>query len=147
MFISSLGFASSRFGCSLFTYHSSVDHIHLILYVSNIFLTSSSFTLITRVIFRLSSEFTIFDLGPLSFFLGIATSRSDKEVFLSQTSFAKDILSRSDMATCNPYATPSDTKLKLSLDSDHVSDSTLYRSLVGALQYPTFTCHDLAYTV
>lgn len=38
-------------------------------------------------------------------------------------------------------------KSKLSTDGDLFFDVTLYRSLVGALQYVTFTCLDVAYDV
>ncbi|XP_023763052.1 uncharacterized mitochondrial protein AtMg00810-like [Lactuca sativa] len=59
--------------------------------------------------------------------------------------FAKEIISRANMSSCNPCNTPSDTKSKLSPDGSPVSDPTLYRSLVGALQYLTFTQPDISY--
>lgn len=46
VFVSSPGFTSSQSDCSLFTYHSSSDHIFLILYVDDIILIASSLTLI-----------------------------------------------------------------------------------------------------
>lgn len=52
------------------------------------------------------------------------------------------------MATCNPCATPIDTKSKLSSTSGaQVHDATLFRSLVGALQYLTLTRPDISYVV
>lgn len=71
-------------------------------------------SLITQVISRLSTEFAMTDLGSLSFFLGISATRSAQGLFLSQTAFAKEILSRADMTSCNPYSKPTDTKPKLS---------------------------------
>lgn len=133
IFISSLAFSSSRSNYSLFTYHFGNDHIYLLLYVDVIILTASFTAHITRVISHLSSEFHMSDLGPLSLILGIAATGSFNGLFLSQSSFAKEILSRPDMASCNLCATPSDTKSKLSPDGDRVSDPTLYQSLAGAL--------------
>nr|GEY48040.1 ribonuclease H-like domain-containing protein [Tanacetum cinerariifolium] len=48
---------------------------------------------------------------------------------------------------CNPCQTHVDTKSKLGSDGDPVSNSTLYRSLAGTLQYLTFTRPDLFYVV
>ncbi|GJV56508.1 ribonuclease H-like domain-containing protein [Tanacetum coccineum] len=51
------------------------------------------------------------------------------------------------MQNSNPCRTPIDTESKLGSDVDPVSDPTLYRSLVGALQYLTFMRLDLPYVV
>ncbi|KAJ9544405.1 hypothetical protein OSB04_024112 [Centaurea solstitialis] len=147
VYLSSLGFLSSKTDTSLFTYHREPDTIYLLLYVDDIILTASSPTLISMVISKLSSEFPMSDLGPLSVFLGITASRSKSGLFLSQSAFAQEILARADMVSCNPCSTPADTKTKLAVDGEPVPDPTLYRSLVGALQYLTFTRPDIAYAV
>ncbi|KAJ9537518.1 hypothetical protein OSB04_030251 [Centaurea solstitialis] len=146
VYLSSLGFLSSKTDTSLFTYHRGSDTIYLLLYVDDIILTASSPTLISMVISKLSSEFPMSDLGPLSFFLGIAASRSRSGLFLSQSAFAQEILARADMVSCNPCSTPA-TRTKLAVDGEPVPDPTLYRSLAGALQYLTFTRPDIAYAV
>ncbi|XP_021757976.1 uncharacterized protein LOC110723012 [Chenopodium quinoa] len=52
------------------------------------------------------------------------------------------------MDSCKPVVTPVDTKSKLGVhDGEPVKDSSLYRSLAGALQYLTFTRPDIAYAV
>ncbi|GKC25497.1 ribonuclease H-like domain-containing protein [Tanacetum coccineum] len=51
------------------------------------------------------------------------------------------------MVTCNPSQTPIDTKSKLGPEGAPVQDPTLYRSLVGGLQYLTFTHPDFTYAV
>ncbi|GJY56274.1 ribonuclease H-like domain-containing protein [Tanacetum coccineum] len=57
------------------------------------------------------------------------------------------ILEKAHMVNCNPSLTPVDTESKLGVDGDPVSDSTLYRSLAGSLQYLTFTRPDISYAV
>ncbi|XP_057432530.1 uncharacterized mitochondrial protein AtMg00810-like [Lotus japonicus] len=96
----------------------------------------------------LASEFAMKDLGPLSYFLGIAVTRHAGGLFLSQSTYARDIIARAGMASCNPSATPVDTKQKLSTSAGSpCDDPTLYRSLAGALQYLTFTRPDISYAV
>ncbi|XP_021975221.1 uncharacterized mitochondrial protein AtMg00810-like [Helianthus annuus] len=97
---------------------------------------------------RLAAEFDMKDLGPLSHFLGIHVTHQHNRMFLSQQSYTKDIIERVGMHSCKPVATPVDTKSKLSATSSPIfEDSTLYRSLVGALQYLTFTRPDISYAV
>ncbi|VFQ60492.1 unnamed protein product [Cuscuta campestris] len=69
-------------------------------------------------------------------------------LFLHQTQFAHEILERADMLHCKPISTPVDTMAKLSATSGTpLSDPTIYRSIVGALQYLTITRPDLTYVV
>lgn len=82
-YISSLGFTSSHSDSSLFTFYSDTETIYLILYVNDMILTTSDTSLITGVISHHSSEFSMIDLGPLSFFLGIDATRFTDSLFLS----------------------------------------------------------------
>jgi len=88
------------------------------------------------------------DLGPLNYFLGVSAKRHSGELFLHQSKYAEDIISRAKMVNCKPALTSMDTKSKLSATSgEKFADPTLYRSLVGALQYLTFTRPDISYAV
>jgi hypothetical protein len=58
---------------------------------------------------------------------------------LSQREYTLDILEHVGMTACKPCSTPVNTQAKLSSDGSPVPESTLYRNLVGALQYLTFT--------
>nr|GEU35882.1 hypothetical protein [Tanacetum cinerariifolium] len=148
VFIASIGFVNSKSDNSIFTYHRGCDTIYLLLYVDDIILTVSSVGLVHRVISRLSTEFAM-DYGELSYFFDIAASRSSSGLFLSQFSFARDILARTGMSTRNSCTTPVDTKSKLSSLGTRVSvsDPTLYRSLADALQYLTFSRLDITFAV
>nr|GEW66022.1 hypothetical protein [Tanacetum cinerariifolium] len=64
---------------------------------------------------------------------------------LKQRKYATEILEQAHMVGCNPSRTPVDTESKFGNDGDPVSDSTLYRSLAGSLQYLTFTRPDISY--
>ncbi|XP_021979971.1 uncharacterized mitochondrial protein AtMg00810-like [Helianthus annuus] len=143
-----MGFLQSRCDNSLFTYHHGGDIAYLLIYVDDIILTTSSDSLRLKLMGSLAAEFAMKDLGPLSYFLGITVTRTGSQMFLLQQSYALDIVNRAGMATCNPVATPVDTKPKLSTTSSVPFDNpTLYRSLAGALQYLTFTRPDICYAV
>jgi hypothetical protein len=49
------------------------------------------------------------------------------------------------MVDCKPVSTPVDTQAKVSTESE--PDPTHFKSLIGALQYLTFTHLDIAYAV
>jgi hypothetical protein len=68
-------------------------------------------------------------------------------MLLSQRQYTFDILERAGMTECKSCSTPVDTQAKLSSEGSPVPDATFYRSLVGALQYLTFTRPDISYAV
>nr|GEU72573.1 ribonuclease H-like domain-containing protein [Tanacetum cinerariifolium] len=146
-FATRIGFQHIKTDTSLFIFHRGSDIAYLLLYVADIILTASFSIILQRIIDMLHSEFAMTDLGSLNYFLGISTQRIASGMFLSQSKFAEEILERARMQNCNSCWTHVDIKSKLGPDGDPITDSTLYRSLVGALQYLTFTRPDLSYDV
>ncbi|XP_021993867.1 uncharacterized mitochondrial protein AtMg00810-like [Helianthus annuus] len=142
-YVLTLGFHHSKCDASLFTLHQWHNTAFLLLYVDDILLVTSSAALRHQLVAKLASEFAMKDLGPLSYFLGISVIRTKSSLFLSQQSYATDIITRAGMQSCNPVATPVDTNAKLSASGDMFHDPTLYQSLAGALQYLTFTRPDI----
>ncbi|XP_060202700.1 uncharacterized mitochondrial protein AtMg00810-like [Lycium barbarum] len=67
----------------MFEYRGS-DIAYILLYVDDIILTASSDDLRRSIMALLSAEFAMKDLGPLSYFLGIAVTRNADGLFLSQ---------------------------------------------------------------
>nr|GEU80314.1 hypothetical protein [Tanacetum cinerariifolium] len=61
--------------------------------------------------------------------------------------FLHEVLECAGMHNCHSCRTPVDMESKLGADGTLVSDPTLYKSLVGALQYLTFTRPDMSYPV
>ena len=145
--LQSLGFLEAKSDTSLFVYRHGSHTAYLLLYVDDIILTASSDDLLCRIIASMQASFPMKDMGPLQHFLGIAVTRSPAEMLLSQRQYIIDILDRAGMTDCKPCNTPVDTQAKLSSDGEPIKDPTLYRSLVGALQYLTFTRPDITYAV
>lgn len=92
--------------------------------------------------------FSIKDLGGLHYFLGIEVSKHGNGMVLSQEKFTKELLQESGVDVSRPVATPLPLQLKLSaLDEDLLEDATLYRNLVGKLNFLTHKRPYLSYTV
>ncbi|XP_021310406.1 uncharacterized protein LOC110433094 [Sorghum bicolor] len=147
-YLLSIGFVEAKSDTSLFVYQCGSDTAYLLLYVDDIVLTASSTDLLRRIISALQREFAMKDLGELHHFLGMHVQRSGDGLLLSQRQYMLDILDRARMAECKPCSTPVDTNPKVAAAEEApVSDVTDFRSLVGALQYLTFTRPDIAYAV
>jgi len=63
---------------------------------------------------KMSFEFTMKDLGSLSYFLGIFSTRYSGEIFPSQEKYGEEIIECAGMSLCMPSPTLVDTKSKLS---------------------------------
>ncbi|XP_058189451.1 uncharacterized protein LOC131307050 [Rhododendron vialii] len=88
------------------------------------------------------------DLGLVSYFLGISVQSHDHGYFLSQSKYAGKILAKAGMVECKPCATPIALEsVSSTTDSPPFGNPSLYRSIIGALQYLTITRPELAYAV
>jgi hypothetical protein len=77
-----IGFSSSQVDPSLFLYHSNGSHVFLLVYVDDIIVTGNNVVTIQSIITKLQADFAIKDLGSLSYFLGIQTSRDSSGLHL-----------------------------------------------------------------
>ncbi|KAK2986043.1 hypothetical protein RJ640_000293 [Escallonia rubra] len=103
---------------------------------------------LTSLIHSLGSEFSLKDLGPLNYFLGIEVVSLPSGLLLSQRKYIGDLLTNTGMHLAKPVLTPVSSTSKTSkLGSVPFSDPTKYCSVVGALQYLTITRPDIAFAV
>ncbi|XP_021803810.1 uncharacterized protein LOC110748084 [Prunus avium] len=142
----SLGFQSSTADPSLFI-HTSSSITFLLVYVDDILITGSSPTTCNHFISQLSSRFAMKNLGPLHYFLGIQVHRTPTSIFLSQAKYIQELLTKASMVDCKPCTTPASLVKLDTTSGDLLHDPTQYRSLVGALQYLTWTRPDIAFAV
>jgi hypothetical protein len=144
----SIGFKQSRTDSSLFVYRNGNAMAYLLLYVDDMILSASSMELLRHFISSLQSAFAVKDMGPVHYFLGIDVKRTNSGFFLSQSSYALEVLERAGMHNCKPVTTPAETSAKPSrIDGELLKDASWYRSMAGALQYLTLTRPDIAYAV
>ncbi|XP_035845798.1 uncharacterized mitochondrial protein AtMg00810-like [Helianthus annuus] len=146
-FLLNNGFLCSKADTSLFVYKKGASIVYLLVYVDDKIVTGSDPQLIQLFITRLHKEFSVKDLGILGYFLGLEVAYSATGVYLSQAKYAHDILARAGLLDSKPVDTPLSTTDTFHSKGDSFHDPTLYRSLVGALQYLTITRPDLSYAV
>jgi hypothetical protein len=143
-----IGFSSSQVDPSLFVYHTNGSHIFLLVNVDDIIVIDNNEATMQTVIAKLQVDFAMKDLGSLSYFLGIQTTRDSTSLHLQQSKYIQDLLNRARMTNSKPYQTLCTTGSKMSkFDGEVLPNPLEYYQIVGALQYATLTCPDIAYSV
>ena len=124
----------------MFIHHSTHDVLILLIYVDNILVTGNNSTQVSSFVTRLNSFFALRDLGYVNYFLGIEVVCHGTMFHLSQHNYAQNLLIRIAMLDSKPTTTLRLLGQTLShFDNEPLSDATLYRSTIGALQYLTLT--------
>jgi histone deacetylase 1/2 len=122
---------------------------YVLIYVDDILIIDSSPSLIQEVILKLNVQFALKQLGQLDYLSGIKVHHLPSgALLLNQAKYVRDLLCKAKMEDSTPIGSPMAANCRLSKDgSDVLYDPTLYRSIVGALQYVTFTRPDIAFSV
>lgn len=92
--------------------------------------------------------FSLKDLGPLHYFLGVETYFTANGIFLSQQSNIQVLLHKTNMHNTKPISSTMVSTYALSQHHDDpFLDSTLHKSIMSLLQYLSFTQLDIAFVV
>lgn len=83
------------------------------------------------------------DLGQLHFFLGIEVTYFDGNIHLNQSKHATKLLKKTDIAMARPLNTPVAQKHGLLEATGSPANASLYRSIIGSLQYLILTRPDI----
>ncbi|GJY11383.1 putative RNA-directed DNA polymerase [Tanacetum coccineum] len=122
--------------------------LYMLVYVDDIILIGNNDTAIEHVVKSLSSTFTLQDMGPLSYFLGIEVKSNGLDVILSQKQYILEILTKAGLSQSKPVFSPCSTTAPLTLgDSPIFGNPFWYRQVVVALQYLTLTRPDITFAV
>jgi len=93
-------------------------------------------------------EFKMTYIGLMAYYLGIEVKQQEKGIFISQESYAKEILKKFKMVNCKPVNTLIECEIKLSKhEKGEIVDPTFFKSLVESLRYLTCTRPSIMYAV
>lgn len=121
--------------------------LFVLVYVDDILLTGSDSLALTSCIRNLDTQFALKTLGSVNYFLGFEAYRDTSSLYLTQSKYVIDLLKKAAMSDCKPCSTPIVAGLSLTDEGESFSNPALYRTLIGSLQYLTYTRSDIAFTV
>ena len=120
----------------------------LLAYVDDIVLAGNDTQTCNNFKTYLNACFSMKDLGPLKYFLGIEVAHGWQGLFLCQRKYAPEIIDECGLLGANPAEFPIEENHKLALaDGRLLEDATRYRWLAGRSIYLTITRPDLVYAV
>lgn len=104
--------------------------VYLLIYVDDIPITSNNGLQISSLITQLGNMFSMKDLGPLNYFLGMEIKLTPQAMYLSQSKYILDLLKKTNMADAKLLITPAASGRKLSLHKgEPLSNGTNFRSV------------------
>ena len=126
-----------------------MDVVYLLVYVDDIILTANSATLIQQLTNKLNTAFSLKQLGHLDYLLGLEIKYlSNIAILMTQSKYIQDFLHKTHMVEAHSISSPMVSNYKLSKHGVHVfHDPSLYRSVVGALQYVILTRPEINFDV
>ncbi|XP_016747590.1 uncharacterized protein [Gossypium hirsutum] len=106
--------------------------LYVLFYVDDIIVTGTHQASIDQFVTDLDTRFSLKDLGPLNYFLGIEVSPTSNGLFLSQRKYVLDLLRKAKMDQHTGCV---------------IENASEYRRIVGALQYVVITIPDITFAV
>ena len=124
------------------------DILIVCLYVDDLIFTRSNPSMFEKFKRVNTKEFEMTDIGLMAYYLSIEVKQKEEGIFISQESYAREMLKKFKMNDCKPISTPIECGVKLSKnEKGEKVDPTFFKSLVGSLHYLTSTRPDILYAV
>ncbi|CAA2969944.1 Retrovirus-related Pol poly from transposon TNT 1-94 [Olea europaea subsp. europaea] len=143
-----LSFIQSQYDSSLFLCKTSTDIVLLLGYVDDIVIAGTDSGLITQLQQHLQASFHMKNLGPLTYFLGLEVHTDSTGIFLNQHKYIQDLITLAGLQDSSSVDTPLEVNVKYRREEGELlPDPTIFRQLVGSLNYLTITRPDISFAV
>ncbi|XP_052208544.1 uncharacterized mitochondrial protein AtMg00810-like [Diospyros lotus] len=121
--------------------------LFVLVYVDDILVTGSDSKVLKSFIRDLDTHFALKTLGSMNYFLEFEVHRDSTGIYLAQSKYIIDLLKKDAMQDCKPCSTPVNLGVFLTDDGELFFYPSLYRTIIGSLQYLTYTIPDIAFMV
>ncbi|MCO5559697.1 hypothetical protein L7F22_013298 [Adiantum nelumboides] len=143
--MANLGYQRLQSDPNVYTRHATYIFLVLAIYVDDILLLCSSLTALDAAKTELHASFSMTDMGPLHYCLGIQVYQATSTITLSQDVYILSLLKKFNMADCKGMETPLSINLKLQ-PSTGKSQEFPYSNIIGGVRYlVTCTSFDICF--
>ena len=142
------GFIRGKIDPTLFTKQNGNDILIVQIYVDDIIFGSTNDSMCEWFSKCMSSEFDMSMMGELNYFLGLQIKQSKDGIYVHQSKYVKNLLTRFGFDNVKPKSTPMNQNSKLTSDEKGKDvDIKKYRGMIGSLLYLTASRPDIMYSV
>ncbi|CAA7044007.1 unnamed protein product [Microthlaspi erraticum] len=103
-------------GQNLFTLEKKNEMMMVQIYVDDIIFGGTSEKLVENFVKSMTKEFKMSMVGELKYFLGLQVNQTEKGIFISQSTYAKNLLVKFGLDKCKEARTPMSTTTKIGKD-------------------------------
>ena len=138
----------NRFGfASLFIKRTTKVVLFILVYVDDILVSRSDPIALKVYIHDLDTYFALKTLGSVNHFLGFEAHKDIGGMCLIQSKYTLDLLKKAGMQDCKPCETLVNLGISLTNEGDSFFDLSHYRTIIGSIQYLTYTSPDIVFVV
>ncbi|KAI3697255.1 hypothetical protein L6452_30136 [Arctium lappa] len=142
------GFERGVIDKTLFIKRKKKDILLVQIYVDDIIFGSTRDKMCKEFEELMHQRFKMSSMGELTFFLGLQVQQKSDGIFICQSKYVQDILTKFGFSDSKPASTPMETHKQITADLEGEDmDVHHYRSMIGSLMYLTASRPDIMFPV
>ncbi|KAI3685502.1 hypothetical protein L6452_34750 [Arctium lappa] len=142
------GFERGIIDKTLFIKRKKKDILLVQIYVDDIIFGSTRDNMCKEFEDLMHQRFKMSSMGELTFFLGLQVQQKSDGIFICQSKYVQDILTKFGFSDSKPASTPMETHKQITTDLEGEDmDVHHYRSIIGSLMYLTASRPDIMFPV